>query len=205
MATESIRVSSVVTATPEQVWDSWMDGREHSAMTGGKATIDPRIGGSFSAWDGYIWGRTLELEPGRRIVQTWRTTEFPFDAPDSRLEVELELVRGGTRITLVHSEIPEGQSNQYRDGWRSFYFEPMTRYFEAVGRPTQIMEPPGLAKVEPSDDAPTGEVTAPARRLPRRRKKTGKAAAKSKAAKPKAAKKAPPSKKSKAKKAKRRK
>src|SRR5688572_30564748 len=127
MATESIRVSGIVSATPEHVYDAWLEGREHSAMTGGKATAAATVGAPFSAWDGYIWGRNLELERGHRIVQTWRTSEFPKDAADSRLEILLEPVEGGTRITFVHSELPETQSAGYRDGWRSFYLEPMKK------------------------------------------------------------------------------
>ena len=51
-------------------------------MTGSPAIVDPEIGGAFEAWDGYISGRTLSLEPGRRIVQSWRTSEFAEDEGD---------------------------------------------------------------------------------------------------------------------------
>ncbi len=94
-------------------------------MTGGAATSEPEVGGACTAWDGYIEGRYLELESPRRIVQTWRTSEFPSDAPDSRLEVRLEAVEGGTRITFVHAGIPEGQGSSYEQGWVDHYLEPM--------------------------------------------------------------------------------
>ena len=35
----------------------------------------------------YIEGKNLELEKDKKIVQKWRTTEFPDDAPDSDLEI----------------------------------------------------------------------------------------------------------------------
>jgi uncharacterized protein YndB with AHSA1/START domain len=73
-------VSDVLPATPAAVYHAWMSSDGHAAMTGAEADIDPRVGGEFSAWDGYISGRTLALEPGRRIVQAWRTSEF--DAAD---------------------------------------------------------------------------------------------------------------------------
>ena len=87
------------------------------------------MGGKYTAWDGYISGKTLELEPGKRIVQSWRSTEFPADAPDSRLEVELSPVKTGTRVTLKHSNLPAGSSAEYRKGWIDFYFTPMKKYF----------------------------------------------------------------------------
>ncbi len=98
-------------------------------MTGSPASVEGRVGGKFSAWDGYIYGTTLEMEPNRRILQAWHTTEFPEGSPDSRLEVLLEAEGSGTRITLVHTEIPEGQAESYLQGWQDFYFDPMTEYF----------------------------------------------------------------------------
>ena len=126
---ESIRVSTVLPASPRRIYEAWLASDEHAAFTGGAATIDGRVGGRFSAWDGYIEGTTLELEPYRRMVQSWRTTDFPQDAADSRLEVLLEERADGGEITLIHTGIPEGQGAGYEQGWRDYYFEPMKTYF----------------------------------------------------------------------------
>jgi uncharacterized protein YndB with AHSA1/START domain len=129
---ESFTVSDLIPASPERVYSAWLDGVAHSAMTGGAATCEPRIGGRFTAWDGYIEGTTLEIDPGRkRIVQSWRSADFPDGAGDSRLEVVFEGEGGGTRLTIRHSEIPEGQGSDYEQGWREHYFTPMRKYFSA--------------------------------------------------------------------------
>lgn len=130
---DSFEISTVVPTTPQRVYAAWLSSDEHSAMTGGAAQIDPIVGGRFNAWDGYITGTTLELEPQRRIVQSWRTTEFPDDAPDSRLELALEAVAGGTKLTLKHSHIPTGQGASYESGWVENYFEPMKTHFSKSG------------------------------------------------------------------------
>ena len=93
-----IRVSAVIPASPERVYAAWLDSTEHSRMTGGKATVDARRGGRHTAWDGYIHGQNLALVEGKRIVQDWRTTEFPRDAPYSLLEIRLAPAPGGTRV-----------------------------------------------------------------------------------------------------------
>ncbi len=121
-------VSDRLPAPPDAVYDAWMSSEGHAAMTGADARIDARAGGAFEAWDGYITGTTLALEPGRRIVQSWRTTEFADGDADSRIEVLLEAADDGTLITLHHTEIPDGQSG-YEQGWRDSYFEPMRAYF----------------------------------------------------------------------------
>jgi uncharacterized protein YndB with AHSA1/START domain len=126
---DSFEVSAVLPADPQSVYQAWLDGEQHAAFTGGDAEVDGRVGGRFNVWEGYIEGITLELEPGRRIVQAWRTTEFPPGCPDSVLEVLLAKTRGGTRITLRHSRIPDGQGAEYRQGWKEHYFTPMKRYF----------------------------------------------------------------------------
>jgi len=129
MKSDSIKMSAVIPAEPKTVYAAWMSSSGHGAMTGSGARITARVGGAFSAWDGYISGKTLELEKGSRIVQAWRTTEFDADDPDSRLEVLLQEVKGGTKVTLVHTNIPAGHGEEYRKGWIDFYFKPMKEYF----------------------------------------------------------------------------
>ncbi len=121
-------VSATIPSTPKEVYDAWLSSKGHTAMTGSAARVSAKVGGGFSAWDGYISGKNLKLIAGRRIVQTWRTTEFAEDDEDSLIEITLEPVAGGAKLTLHHTNIPEGRSN-YREGWKGCYFEPMKEYF----------------------------------------------------------------------------
>ncbi len=130
---ESIRVSAIIPTTPKRLYEAWLDSAEHSAFTGAGASVDSSVGGKFKAWDGYIQGMNEVLEPYRRIVQQWRTPDFPAESPDSRLEILLEEVDGGTKITLLHSTIPDGQGQDYQQGWLDYYFAPMGKYFSAKG------------------------------------------------------------------------
>jgi len=170
MGTESFRVSTVIRATPTQIYDAWLDGERHGKMTGGDATGEPVVGSRFTAWGGYISGTNIELAPGRRIVQRWRSTEFPPDAPDSLLEVVLEPDPGGTRLSLSHSEIPEGQGPSYRTGWDDHYFKPMKTYF---GRAAATDRPPPSRPVGESagSDEPVTQRMAPAKKPAAPRKK----------------------------------
>ena len=118
-------ISDIIPATASQIYEAWLSSDGHTAMTGSTAKVDGKIGGKFSAWDGYITGTTLDLTPNQRIVQAWRTSEFPEEALDSHLEVLLEEVDGGTKVTFTHSDMPTGQSDSYRQGWEDFYFKPM--------------------------------------------------------------------------------
>jgi len=98
-------------------------------MTGSPAKVTGRVGGKFTAWDGYIFGKTLELEKPHRILQAWRTSEFPEDAQDSLVEILLDKAKGGTKVTLKHYNMPADQVDSYKQGWEDFYFKPMRDYF----------------------------------------------------------------------------
>lgn len=127
---KGFKISAVIPAKPAEIYKAWLSTKGHTAMTGSTAKVTGNVGGKFSAWDGYIFGRTLELKPNKRIVQAWRTTEFPDEAPDSRLEISLDAVKGGTKITLTHTTMPEDQAAEYKQGWEDFYFKPMREFFE---------------------------------------------------------------------------
>jgi len=122
-------LSDIIAATPEQIYKAWLSTDGHTRMTGSPAEVEGRVKGKFTAWDGYISGETLELKPYSRIVQAWRTTEFPEGRPDSNVEILLESVKGGTKVTIIHSNIPENQADDYKQGWQDFYFKPMKSYF----------------------------------------------------------------------------
>ena len=124
-------VSGVIQAPTEDVYAAWLDSDEHSSMTGSPARVSAEVGGEFEAWDGYIQGKNLELEPSSRILQLWRTTEFEDSDEDSMLEVLFEPTEEGTRVTIRHANLPE-HGMQYQQGWRDSYFAPMNDYFEAL-------------------------------------------------------------------------
>ena len=117
---------------PLKIYEALLDGRKHSKMTGSKATGSAHVGSTFTAWDGYISGTNLELDPGKRILQEWRTTEWPEGAAPSHLEWTFVEKDGGTEVTLVHTKVPAGQVESYRQGWIDYYWAPMKEYFETA-------------------------------------------------------------------------
>ena len=131
-------VSDVIPASPKAIYNAWLDAKGHTAMTGGKVAVcSIAPGGAFTVWDGYITGRNMELKPGRRIVQSWRTTKFTAADSDSQIEVVLVPVTGGTRVSVHHSNVPDGHTS-YRDGgWQRSYFEPMKLYFAGALTPAK--------------------------------------------------------------------
>ena len=117
-------------ASAKDIFNTWLSAEGHSSMTGGKAEITNKVGDYFTAWDGYIEGKNLEILPFTRIAQSWRTSEFDTEDEDSILELTFEEHGGETEITLSHSNLPE-HGEQYRQGWDDHYFQPMKTFFSS--------------------------------------------------------------------------
>ena len=128
-AAKTIRQSVFLPVPPAEVYGVFLKAKSHSAFTGSKATCDARVGGEFTAYDGYIRGKILELEQGRKIVQEWQTTEWPTDAPPSIAKFTFKEKSGGTELTMVQTLVPAEQADDYRQGWIDFYWQPLKEYF----------------------------------------------------------------------------
>lgn len=126
---ESLKVSVVVPTSPYRIYQAWLNGMEHGAMTGKKATIQPWSGGRHSSWDGYVWGRNKDLQPSQRILQSWRSGDFDPADDDSRVEIIFTPTEGGTRVTIIHDEIPKGLAEILEPKWKDFYLAPIKAYF----------------------------------------------------------------------------
>jgi uncharacterized protein YndB with AHSA1/START domain len=122
-------LTTAIPASAQEIYDAWLDSLAHSEMTGSEADMSDEIDAEVSAWDGYITGRNLELIPGERIVQSWRTTQFAEEHEDSIITLTFEEAGDGTLMSLVHSNVPDEQTSYELSGWREYYFEPMKKYF----------------------------------------------------------------------------
>lgn len=127
---DSIKLTVTLPTDPKTLYNAWLNSEKHSAFTKSKTVIHKKVGSSFTAGDGYITGKNELLHMNKRIVQTWRTTDFNEDNPDSTLEITFEKVEKGTKLILNHSNLPNDTGKIYRKGWRDHYFKPMKDYFD---------------------------------------------------------------------------
>jgi activator of HSP90 ATPase len=83
----------------------------------------------FKLFGGYISGRHLELLPGERIVQAWRTGSWK-PGEYSIVRFELREHGPGTKIIFDHLGFPQGQAEHLASGWKGNYWEPLQKYLE---------------------------------------------------------------------------
>ena len=127
---EVIEQTATVDANPIEVYDAYVDPKKHAYFTGSPATGSSKVGGSFTAWDGYISGKFLELVRGKKILHEWKTTEWPAGYPSSLVELTFKSKGRKTELKMVHSKVPAEQSEMYAQGWLEWYWEPMKEYFK---------------------------------------------------------------------------
>ena len=120
-------------ASPATVYDLLADSKKHSAVTGRKATISRRIGGSFSASGNEVSGVNVDLVPGRRIVQAWRHRRFPEGIFSMAAVTLTPTASGGTELVLTHRGVPKALIPETERAWREQYWSRIKAYLARAG------------------------------------------------------------------------
>lgn len=130
----SIHQQSLIAADPTQVYAVLANADALSALSGMCGVAARSAGEEFSAFDGHVIGRHIELVPGERIVQAWR---FPQWEPGTYSIVRFSLVAedGGSRLTLDQHGEPDNWHAHVDANWPTFYLKPLAKHFstQAVG------------------------------------------------------------------------
>jgi uncharacterized protein YndB with AHSA1/START domain len=138
-AAESIHQEPIFQASRKRVYEALTDPQQfdrvmrlsaamRSMATGTKpAEIDPKVGGAFLIFGGYVSGQHIELVPNERIVQAWRPQNWK---PGEYSIVKFEFVEqgAGTKLLLDHRGFSDGIGDHFAAGWKENYWEPLHEY-----------------------------------------------------------------------------
>lgn len=127
---ESIHQEIDFKASAKTIYAAMMDSKKHGTFTKNKAAkISKKVGGAFSAHGGYVSGFNLDLVENKRIVQAWRAKNWPKGV-FSLVTFTLKRQGPGTRLTMDHNNIPEGESAHLDPGWHKSYWIPLAEYLK---------------------------------------------------------------------------
>ena len=129
----SLEIKRFIRAPRDQVYAAWTDPAQLKEWFGPESVrtrnliADVRVGGEFR-WDltdqegkeVTISGEYREVEPGKKIVFTWRLEGDEDWKNHSTVTVEFFDREGGTEIRLTHEKLPnEASRDDHTQGWNS--------------------------------------------------------------------------------------
>ena len=114
--------------TTDVLYNFYMNAKLHSQLTGGPAKISAKEGSAFSAYNGYCWGKTLQLVKNKLIVQSWRASDWNQNDVDSTFILLFESKGKDVAVTMIHANVPDNQAKNLAGGWNDFYWTPWKNY-----------------------------------------------------------------------------
>lgn len=130
--TRTLKQTVTFSAPPHVLYELLMDAKLHAQFTGGPATISRKVGGSFSVFDGYAVGNNLELVKDKKIVQSWRASDWEKEIVSEVSFLFSPSPHSGTLLKFTHSGIPAGQFDSIKQGWIDFYWKPIKEMLKNV-------------------------------------------------------------------------
>jgi uncharacterized protein YndB with AHSA1/START domain len=124
MKLTEVTVSRTIPASPESVFDVWMDPKSPGGPWFGsdRVIVNPVVDGLFyfavkhegRSWPHY--GRFLQIERPRLVEYTWMSEGTK--GAESIVTVTMEARGEQTEVTLRHSGVPDDEmGRKHKDGW----------------------------------------------------------------------------------------
>lgn len=115
------------------LFDMFLNSKYHSAIRGGiEVKIQPTEGTAWIIDNGHLYGKVLEIVPGKLIVLRWRSaasTPTPDDL-DMIVVLRFEQNEDHALIELTHCNVPDGRYNIISRSWYERYWEPWKKYVQ---------------------------------------------------------------------------
>lgn len=121
----NIHQEVTIDASPAAVYGVLISSDDFTRMTGGRAAnISKDVGGAVSLFGGDIRARNIELVPGKRVVQAWRSQVWP-EGVYSIVKFELAPEGKGTKLIFDQAGHPESAQAMLEGGWAQMYWQPL--------------------------------------------------------------------------------
>jgi uncharacterized protein YndB with AHSA1/START domain len=114
-------VRTVIDVGVDEVFTCLLDPTHVDKWAGGKAEIEPTVGGRYDfGWGDHGPVEVLELEPDKVLSYSWRHQT----GPDTVVRILLRSSRGSTYLTLMHGGFDNDLlAEQFRQNWPGYLVE----------------------------------------------------------------------------------
>ncbi|MBX7206015.1 MAG: SRPBCC domain-containing protein [Bacteroidia bacterium] len=115
-----------IPALPEDIYLALTNPNTIHLWSGDIAEMSTEPGSEFSLWDGSITGKNLEFEENKKMVQQWY---FGDQEVPSIVTLKLHPAEGGTSVELLHTNIPDSDFEDIKEGWIHEYFGSLQEFY----------------------------------------------------------------------------
>lgn len=130
MAAFTFKTTFVVYASPDEVFEALTDPGIIAAWGGGLSVIEPKVGGHFELFDGWVKGEVTHFVAGKELGYTWKPAEWDKRTKPSAVHMRLMPHAAGTDVVLAHTNFPsQEEADKHGNGWIDYVFDPMNDYF----------------------------------------------------------------------------
>lgn len=131
---KTLQQTITIRASPHEVYEALLDSKIFTTFSGDRAKIDRGVGGTFSAFNGYVKGKNKELISDQKIVQEWQADEEGWPKNHfSIVTIVLTLTDEGTRLDFTQDKLPQACAEDIAKGWEENYWQPLKQYLEQSG------------------------------------------------------------------------
>jgi len=124
----TIRQQITFDCSAKQLFSILTEANKFSQITASEAVFDLRVGGEFSAFNGMISGRFIELEHDKRLSQRWRAANWQ-DGVYSLISFNLQAsTEHKTTLSFEQTEYPVEFERHLAQGWQERYWQPIKKY-----------------------------------------------------------------------------
>ncbi len=124
---KTIRKVYKISSQTDDVWQALVDPVIIDKWSGSSNKMSSEVGTDFELWNGDIFGKNLEVIPGKKLVQEWYGGNWP---KPSKVTFTIKKDQKGTILELEQINVPDEQFEDIDNGWDEYYLGPMKEMLE---------------------------------------------------------------------------
>ncbi|OAD78402.1 hypothetical protein PHYBLDRAFT_107242 [Phycomyces blakesleeanus NRRL 1555(-)] len=126
--TTTIKDTVEFLTSANELYNTLLDPGRASIWSRGPAKISDKVGTKFEFFNGNVTGEILELEIGKKIVESWRLKSWP-EGHYSTVTLTLEQSSDCVKLHMQQTGVPVGEEELTRNNWNGYYWRAIKETF----------------------------------------------------------------------------
>lgn len=124
---KALKQRYLINASLEKVWQALVTPEIIEKWGAGPAKMSENENSEFSLWGGDIHGKNIKVLSMKKLVQGWYGGDWK---EPSTVTFQLSYKNGKTEVVLTHTNIPDEEFKDIKQGWVDYYMTPLKNLVE---------------------------------------------------------------------------